>query len=112
MGAGVAIESAQQGEISMNRRDFFSTGAVAGTALLPPSAGLAAAAAPRAKSASAKFKLGTISYNIGASWDLATLLKACKSTGYEVVELRTGHGHKVETALGPDDRKRVKAQIA
>src|SRR5262245_59775298 len=58
-----------------------------------------------------KFQLGTISYNIGATWDLATLLQVCKTTGFSMVELRTSHAHKVEPDLTADQRRDVKKQI-
>jgi sugar phosphate isomerase/epimerase len=58
-----------------------------------------------------KFSLGTVTYNIAAPWDLATLLQVCKTTGFGHVELRTTHGHKVEPNLSPDQRKDVRKQI-
>jgi len=89
----------------MNRREFL--GSAGALAALP------ALSAPRAEARQdgPKFKLGTISYNIAADWDLATLLKACKATGFESVELRTTHAHKVEPGLTADQRRDVKKQI-
>lgn len=58
-----------------------------------------------------KFKLGTITYNIGATWDLPTLLAACKAAGYGFVELRTTHAHKVEPDLGALERRDVRKQF-
>jgi sugar phosphate isomerase/epimerase len=58
-----------------------------------------------------KFKLGTITYNIGATWDLATLIQVCKTTGFGYVELRTTHAHKIEPGLGEDRVKEVKKQF-
>src|SRR5690242_1832388 len=88
--------------LDLSRRGFFAaTGALAGLPLLGTSA------FPRAP----KFTLGTISYNIGATWDLATLLSVCKTTGYGAVELRTTHAHKVEPDLTADQRRDVKKQI-
>ncbi|HEX7898365.1 MAG TPA: sugar phosphate isomerase/epimerase family protein [Planctomycetota bacterium] len=58
-----------------------------------------------------KFALGTVSYNIGAKMDLATLLRTCKAAGFEAVELRTTHGHKVEPSLSADERKDVRKRI-
>ncbi len=89
----------------LNRRDFLaSAGALAGAAALPAAAGATPPEPP-------KFKLGTISYNIGATMDLATLLRVCKASGFEAVELRTTHAHKVEPDLSPDRRKEVRRQI-
>jgi sugar phosphate isomerase/epimerase len=58
-----------------------------------------------------KFALGTISYNIGAKMDLATLLRVSKAAGFEAVELRTSHDHKVETTLSAEERKDVRKRI-
>jgi len=99
----------------MNRRHFLlSSGALAGSAVLPASVGPAAAAVDSAagsKPAGPKFKLGTITYNIGAACDLATLLAVCKTTHYDYVELRTTHAHKVEPDLSTEARRQVKRQF-
>jgi sugar phosphate isomerase/epimerase len=58
-----------------------------------------------------KFKLGMISYMVGAKWDLPTLLKVCKNVGIASLELRTGHTHGVEPTLSADHRKDVRKQI-
>ena len=41
-------------------------------------------------------KLGLVTYNLANEWDLETIEKNCTETGFEGVELRTGHGHGVE----------------
>jgi Xylose isomerase-like TIM barrel len=56
-------------------------------------------------------KLGMVTYQWGAEWDLPTLLRNCKQTGYEGVELRTTHKHKVEVALTRDQRADVQKQF-
>jgi sugar phosphate isomerase/epimerase len=48
---------------------------------------------------------------VPAKMDLPTLLRACKATGFEAVELRTTHAHKVEPDLPADARKDVKKQF-
>ncbi|MBI3857089.1 MAG: sugar phosphate isomerase/epimerase, partial [Planctomycetes bacterium] len=58
-----------------------------------------------------EFSLGTITYNIGAAWDLATLLQVCKAAGFGFVELRTTHAHKVEPDLTAEQRRDVKKQF-
>jgi sugar phosphate isomerase/epimerase len=89
----------------MNRRDFMTaSGALAGTALLP------AAAVARPQDGP-KFRLGTVTYMVPARMDLPTLLRACKATGFEAVELRTTHAHKVEPDLPAEARKDVKKQF-
>lgn len=73
--------------------------------------GAALAALPLRAAEPARFALGTVSYNIGAKMDLDTLLRACKASGFEAVELRTTHGHKVEPTLAADERRTVRKRI-
>src|SRR5579864_6806527 len=58
-----------------------------------------------------KFRLGIVTYNIAAKWDVPTILKICKSVGLSPVELRTTHAHGVEPSLSKDRRKEVKKQF-
>lgn len=90
--------------IDLTRRGFLA--AAGGLAAAP-----GWAAAPPAVPDRPKFRLGTITYNIGAAWDLATLLHVCRTVGYGDVELRTTHAHKVEPDLGPERRREVKKQF-
>jgi hypothetical protein len=91
--------------LDLSRRGFLAaSGLLAGAPLLGAPSREAQAAPP-------KFQLGTITYNIGAGWDLATLLQVCKTTGFGMVELRTTHAHKVEPDLSADQRRDVKKQI-
>jgi sugar phosphate isomerase/epimerase len=87
--------------LPLSRRGFI---AAAGGLAAAPRWAPAAAPAPDGP----KFKLGTITYNIGASWDVPTLLQACKTAGFGYVELRTTHAHKVEPDLGAERRREVK----
>jgi sugar phosphate isomerase/epimerase len=85
----------------MNRRQFLhSTSALALGALAARP--LLAAEAPR------KFKLGIVSYNVSANWDLATTIDVCRQAQIEGVEFRTTHKHLVEPALTADQRREVK----
>lgn len=86
------------------RRSF-----LAGTALaaVHPRMGLA----PRAEAA-APLKIGIVTYNIAADWDLATIVKNCTDTRYDGVELRTTHAHGVELSLGAAARLEVKKRFA
>lgn len=89
----------------LNRRGFLAAaGALASSPLLRPEAAQSAPEGP-------SFHLGTITYNVGAAWDLPTLLQVCKATGYGYVELRTTHAHKVEPALSADERRDVKKKF-
>jgi sugar phosphate isomerase/epimerase len=58
------------------------------------------------------FSLGLVTYNVGAAWDLPTLLKVCKEAGVSPVELRTTHKHGVEPTLTKEQRKEVKKRFA
>ncbi len=59
-----------------------------------------------------KFRLGLVTYNLAANWDLPSLLKVCHATGVSPVELRTTHKHGVEPSLSKDARKEVKQRFA
>lgn len=59
-----------------------------------------------------KFQLGLVTYNLAASWDLATLLKVCREVGISPVELRTSHKHGVEPTLGQEERKDIRKRFA
>src|SRR5207244_12584606 len=58
------------------------------------------------------FRLGIVTYNIAANWDLPTILKVCKSVGLSPVELRTTHKHGVEPGLSRDQRREVRRRFA
>jgi sugar phosphate isomerase/epimerase len=90
-----------------HRRRFLQAGAVAAAATVLP----AAAAAPASRKGP-KFRLGLVTYNLAAAWDLGNLLKICKATGVSPVELRTTHKHGVEPALAKSARREVKQRFA
>jgi sugar phosphate isomerase/epimerase len=95
--------------MTTDRRGFLSTAAAAtAIATLPVST---QAAEPRTKS-EPPFKLGIVTYNVAAKWDLPTTLKICKAVGIAAVECRTTHAHGVEPTLNAAQRKDVKKQFA
>ena len=57
-------------------------------------------------------KLGTVTYNLAKDWDLETIVKNCTAAGFQGVELRTTHAHKVEVALTKDERATVRKRFA
>ena len=57
-------------------------------------------------------KLGLVTYQVGAEWDLATLIANCRETGFAGVELRATHAHAVEESLSPTERDTVKRTFA
>jgi len=91
---------------SVNRRRFLGTsaGLVA--------TGLAAQPAHAAEAKPLRFRLGIVTYNIAADWDLPTILKVCKNVSLSPVELRTTHKHGVEPSLTKEQRKQVKQRFA
>src|SRR5580692_7038031 len=88
---------------ALSRRSFLAAGAavVAGSAI-----------PVRAAEEVAKFKLGLVTYNVPANWDLPTILKVCKEVGIAAVECRTTHKHGVEPSLTSSQRQDVKKQFA
>jgi sugar phosphate isomerase/epimerase len=91
----------------LNRRRFLqTTGALAASGV----DALPGRAAEDAKPL--KFRLGLVTYNLAAQWDLPTLLKICKSVGVSPIELRTTHKHGVEPSLSKDERAEVKRKFA
>ena len=93
----------------MDRRRFLHAGALgaAGLAAAP-----ADAPANKDEGNKPKFRLGLVTYNLAANWDLPSLLKACQAVGVSPVELRTTHKHGVEPSLSKDERPDVKKRFA
>jgi sugar phosphate isomerase/epimerase len=85
--------------LELTRRSFLQTTA------------LAAAPTSGASDKRARFKLGIVTYNIAAAWDVPTILKVCKNVGLSPVELRTTHKHGVETSLSKEQRKDVRRRF-
>ncbi|HEV3446418.1 MAG TPA: TIM barrel protein, partial [Gemmataceae bacterium] len=59
-----------------------------------------------------KFRLGMVTYNIAAKWDVPAILRVCRSVGISPVELRTTHAHGVEPSLSKQQRKEVRQRFA
>jgi sugar phosphate isomerase/epimerase len=57
-------------------------------------------------------KLGMVTYQWGANWDLPTLIRYCAESGYAGAELRTTHKHGVEVSLNKDQRAEVQKRFA
>src|ERR1700757_1358040 len=95
----------------VTRRRFLqaSAGLTAAGLALPEAAAKQVQARARAP---LKFRLGIVTYNIAANWDVPTILGVCKNVGLSPVELRTTHKHGVEPSLSPDERREVKKQFA
>jgi sugar phosphate isomerase/epimerase len=95
---------------AMTRRHFFqAAGTVAGTGL---AANATAAAPVKIEPQALKYRLGIVTYNIAAKWDLPTILDVCKKVGLAPVELRTSHKHGVEPSLSKEQRQEVRKRFA
>jgi sugar phosphate isomerase/epimerase len=91
----------------LNRRRFLQAGGAGALA------GLSTAAQPiQAEQKPAQFRLGIVTYNIAANWDLPTILRICKDVGLSPVELRTTHKHGVEPSLSKDQRHEVRKRFS
>lgn len=93
--------------MTSTRRQFLaaSAAAAAGPSINRVTAAPTGATAP-------PFKLGMVTYNVAAQWDLPTILKVCKSVGIAAVECRTTHKHGVEPSLNAEQRDAVRKQFA
>ncbi|MFO0876692.1 MAG: TIM barrel protein [Gemmataceae bacterium] len=91
---------------SHSRRSFLQLAPAVG--LVSP---LLGQTAPEVKPRPA-MRLGLVTYNVAATWDLPTLLKVCKKTGVLSVELRTTHKHGVEPSLSKAQRKEIRQKFA
>jgi hypothetical protein len=92
----------------LTRRNFLAATAAASVAATQAGAGQPAAggaAAPR-------FRLGIVTYNIAATWDVPTILRVCRNVGLSPVELRTTHRHGVEPTLSAQARKELRQRFA
>ena len=56
-------------------------------------------------------KLGLVTYNLGKTWDIDTIIKNCAETHVEGVELRSTHAHGVEDNLNQAQRAEVKKKF-
>src|SRR5580704_5541370 len=91
---------------ALDRRSFLASAPLA--ALAAP----AASAREKSEKKPLKFRLGMVTYNVAATWDVPTILKVCKATGISPVELRTTHKHGVEPSLSKEERKEIRKQFA
>lgn len=57
-------------------------------------------------------RLGIVTYNIAADWDIPAILANCETVGIYGIELRTTHAHGVEPALSAQDRQEIKSRFA
>ena len=89
------------------RRGFLATTGVAAGAM---AAGEAVAG--QRQPAGPRFRLGIVTYNIAAAWDVPTILRICRAVGLSAVELRTTHKHGVEPTMSAAARREVRQRFA
>ncbi|MGC8833969.1 MAG: sugar phosphate isomerase/epimerase family protein [Armatimonadota bacterium] len=89
------------------RRDLLKGGIAAAAGAFAVGGPLAA---PRT-AGEPRMKLGLVTYNMAKDWDIPTIIKKCRATGFEGVELRTTHAHGVEPSIGTDRRREVRAMF-
>lgn len=94
----------------MQRRSFLKTAAL-GLGGLTLASKADAADSPTFLKRKPEMKLGTVTYNLAKDWDVETIIKNCEQTGFEGVELRTTHAHKVEVDLSAAQRQEVKKRF-
>jgi sugar phosphate isomerase/epimerase len=100
--------------MNINRRHFITSAGLGIGAL-----GLSLSSLERAGAAEkpnfvlgkSQMRLGLVTYNLAADWDIATIIKNCEAARFEGVELRTTHGHKVEVNLSQTERQEVKKRF-
>ena len=66
---------------------------------------------PSASRGTTGLKLGLVTYNLARDWDTAEIINNCAQAGFEAVELRTSHAHKVEIELSRAGRAEVRKQF-
>ena len=94
---------------ALTRRGFLGAGGIAAGGLL---AGQANAQDRPATNGGPRFRLGIVTYNIAAAWDVPTILRVCRAVGLSPVELRTTHKHGVEPSLSAAARREVRQRFA
>jgi sugar phosphate isomerase/epimerase len=94
--------------IRVNRRRFLNAAGIAAATGFVSSP----VSAHAEDKAPVKYRLGIVTYNIAAKWDVPTILKVCKNVGLSPVELRTTHAHGVEPTLSKEQRREVRNRFA
>lgn len=107
-----------------SRRQFLTTTALScSVAAISPRFFAAEKKAPEKKSSAKKaehsfvtgksqMKLGMVTFNLGKSWDIPTIINNCTESGFQGVELRATHAHGVEVSLDKTERAEVKKRFA
>jgi len=70
-----------------------------------------APASPGNPTPQTRMRLGLVTYNLAKDWDVPTIIRNCSDTGFQGVELRTTHAHRVEVSLSPAERADVRKRF-
>ena len=100
--------------MNTNRRQFLKVATLGAGALGLGSPSVFAAQAAKAPSFLAHaptMHLGLVTYQLAEKWDVPTIIENCTAGGFEGVELRTSHAHKVEVELSKNERAEVKKRF-
>ena len=57
-------------------------------------------------------RLGIVTYNIAADWDIPAIIANCEAVGILGIELRTTHAHGVEPTLSAEERRNIRSRFA
>ena len=96
----------------MNRRKFLhSSGTGLSSLFLAPGSEATTTLAAAQTKNKKGLHLGTVTYNLGRSWDIDTIIKNCTETHFEGVELRSTHAHGVEIDTPPHRRREVRQRF-
>jgi sugar phosphate isomerase/epimerase len=101
--------------MTSSRRQFLRNSALTLGALASAARGAekpAQTAAPSFITGKSKYRLGTVTYNIGKDWDIPAVIKNCTAAKFEGVELRATHAHGVEVTLNKEQRAEVRKRFA
>ncbi|MFZ0283564.1 MAG: TIM barrel protein [Bacteroidales bacterium] len=95
-----------------NRRNFILTAAASAAAVMLPGYNVTSEQQKEAFTLNRNpLKLGLMTYLVGQKWDIETIIRNCRETQFEHVQLRTTHAHGVEVTLTPAQRTDVKKKF-
>ena len=100
--------------LKFSRRNFINTAAVSTAAVVLPGFNTSSGEQKQKSDFVLNknpLKLGLMTYMVGSKWDIDTIIKNCKETKFEHVQLRTTHAHGVEVTLSAAQRADVKKRF-
>ena len=98
----------------MKRADFIRTSAISAAASFVPGTLISEKESGQNKDFIINrnpLKIGVMTYTIAKDWDIETIIKNLTEAGYQTVELRTTHAHKVEVDISASQRSEVKKRF-